>query len=146
MGHGAWGLGSMGAWMEPGGHQGTMAWAGMGDGRPRFASPRHAGVGLVCPFPPIFMGKGSLEASSAGPSSTRQPLPNYPSVSFFLPHHQFRQPERDGFVGAGQPRSHDDIAGHVASGRLPHTRPPLPSVSAAGFSLLVPLLIPVAAP
>lgn len=52
------------------------------------ASPRHARVNLarVRPFPPIFMGKGSLTASCAGPSSTNPTaspqLPVFLSSSF----------------------------------------------------------------
>lgn len=60
--------------VDMGGHGlgGGCGWAW----RAPLASPHHTGVGLgpVCPFPPILMGKVSLAASCAGPSFTNSLL------------------------------------------------------------------------
>lgn len=74
------------------------------------------------PFPPILMGKGSLTASSAGPSSTRQPLPNLPA-SLFLPHPQFRQPQT-----ASSDQASTERCRRVRHRRVPASCPATPSL------------------
>lgn len=91
------------------------------------ASPRHAGVGLapVRPFPPIFMGKVSLAASCAGPSSmstnpTASPQLSMSSFRFpFLLLPPYCHQSGYGLTGPGQHRVPFAISGLKVSDPSP---------------------------